>query len=123
MKKFVFISLGLLLAVSGCVPLIVGGSLATGCILGTDSAIGNIETEYRILWDLCKDKLEAMEAEIIYINESKGRIKAVVSENSVVIAIDVINPALQKLKVSARRYYIPKPHFAQKVFLRIIEGL
>jgi len=123
MKKHVFIALSLLLVVSGCVPLVIGGGLAAGYVLGADSAIGNIETEYRILWDLCKDKLEAMEAEIIYINESKGRIKAVISENSVMVAIDVINPKLQKLRVSARRCYVPKPHFAQKVFLRIIEGL
>ncbi|MFH1504276.1 MAG: hypothetical protein ABIH08_02665 [Candidatus Omnitrophota bacterium] len=122
MKKNVFIGLGLLL-ISGCVPLVVGAGLATGYTLSNDSAIGNIKGEYRILWDLCKDKMLFMEAEILSMDESKGIIKAVISENKIIVRIDVISPDVQKLRVSARKFLIPRPHFAQKVFLRIIEGL
>jgi hypothetical protein len=64
-----------------------------------------------------------MEAEIIVSNESKGVIKARISENDVTVSINTINSETQRLKVSARRFLLPKPQFAQKVFQKIVQDL
>ncbi len=123
MKKLI-LGLGIIIFLNGCmVPVIVGAGILTGYALGNDSAKGNIKTEYRLLWDMALDKLETMEAEILSTNESKGVIKARISENSVTMAINTVNSDTQRLTVSARRYLLPKPQFAQKVFFRIIEDL
>lgn len=110
---------------SGCIPLIAGAGagVVTGVVLSNDSAIGNIQEEYRAVWDTCVDELKDMDAEILETNESKGTIKAVVSDNKIIIKIDTITSRSQRLKVSARKLLLPKPQFAQKVFLKIVDSL
>lgn len=110
---------------SGCVPVIIGAGagLVTGFVLSNDSALGNVQEEYRSVWDACIDEFEDMEAEILEANESKGVIKAVVLDNKVAVKIDTINSQSQRLKVSARKCLLPKPQFAQKVFLKITNSL
>ncbi len=122
MKNNILLSLGFLLF-AGCIPVLIGAGVVTGYTLSSDAAYGNIKSEYRIIWDICLDKLETMEAEILHINESKGVIKARISENSVVIKINSVGLETQHLKVTARRLLMPRPQFAQKVFLKIIEDL
>jgi len=122
MKIVKFLGLSFFL-LTGCVPLLVGAGVVTGYTLSSDSATGNINSDYRELWDMCLDKLETMEAEFIYTNESKGVIKARVSENNVAIKINSSGQNTQRLRVSARRMLMPKPQFAQKIFLKIAEGL
>jgi len=122
MKNISLVSLAVLL-LTGCVPLLVGAGVVTGYALSSDSATGNVASEYRVLWDMCLDKLETMEAELVYSNESKGVIKARVSENAVIIKINTVSQSTQRLRVSARRTMMPKPQFAQKVFFKIVEDL
>jgi len=122
MKNISLVSLVVLL-LTGCVPLLVGAGVVTGYALSSDSATGNVASEYRVLWDMCLDKLETMEAELVYSNESKGVIKARVSENAVIIKINTVSQSTQRLRVSARRTMMPKPQFAQKVFFKIVEDL
>ncbi|MDD5195377.1 MAG: DUF3568 family protein [Candidatus Omnitrophica bacterium] len=124
MKRFYLsIAIVLLSLTGGCVPVLVGAGVVTGYSLSNDSATGNIRSSYRQLWDRCNKTLERMEGEIIEARESKGIIKARVSENAVTIKIDTINSETQRLKVSSRKYLMPKPQFAQKVFLKITEDL
>ncbi len=115
----------LFLSLTGCAPVLIGAGVGAvaGYTLSNDSAVGNLRTEYRQLWDLCIEKLESLEAEIVEANESKGIIRAVISENKVTIKIDTITSQTQRLRVSARKYLLPKPHFAQKIFLKITEEL
>ncbi len=122
MKRLVAFVFSFIL-LSGCVPVLIGAGVVTGYALSGDSAIGNVKAEYRILWDLSLDKLESMEAELLDSDESRGLIKARVAENDVTIRIKNINFETQRLKVSARKYLLPKPQFAQKLFLQIIEDL
>ena len=122
MKKII-LSVCILFLLGGCIPLIIGAGMVTGYSLSNDSAKGNVTTEYRLLWDLCLDKLQTMEAEILVTNESKGLIKARASENDLTISINTINAETQRLSVSARKYLLPKPQFAQKVFFKIVEDL
>ncbi len=121
--KRIFLSICVLLLTAGCIPVMIGAGVAAGYTLSGDSAIGNINSQYRVLWDICSEQLEAMEAEIIVSNESKGVIKARISENDVTVSINTINSETQRLKVSARRFLLPKPQFAQKVFQKIVQDL
>ncbi|MBN3039857.1 MAG: lipoprotein [Candidatus Omnitrophica bacterium] len=122
MKKSIFIILAALL-VSGCVPVLIGAGLLTGYTLSSDSAIGNVKTEYRELWDICLEKLEVLESEVLVSDESQGLLKARISDYDVNIKIKNISNDTQRLKVSARKLLLPKPQFAQKIFFKIIEDL
>ncbi len=109
---------------SGCVPVLVGTGVVCGYMLSNDSAVGEIKSDYRTLWDMSASVVKKLPyAEIIRLDESKGRIKAKVSEIDLVIKIDSIEPNLQRLKVSARKYLLPKPQYAQKVFFKIVKEL
>ncbi len=119
MKKIISLILGLAL-ISGCIPVLIGAGVVTGYSLSNATASGNVNVEYRVLWDLCLDKLEAMEAEIVVSNESKGAIKAKLSEHNIAVKIDSISTNTQRLKVSARQLLMPKAQFAQKIFLKIL---
>lgn len=122
MNKIILSGLSLFILI-GCVPLIIGAGIVTGYALSGDSASGNVKSEYRVLWDVCLDQLESAKAEILLSNESKGVLKALVSENRMVISIDTIDFENQRLKVSARKYLMPKLQFAQKFFFKVIQDL
>jgi len=112
-----------LCAAGACVPILVGTGVVAGYTLSNDSAIGEVKCDYRTLWDVTTDKLQNLKAEIIVSNESKGFIKAKVADNDVTVKIDTINSSMQKLKISARKYLLPKPQFAQKIFVKIVQDL
>ena len=122
MKKIIVLILGLSLT-AGCIPVLIGAGVVTGYSLSNATASGNVKVEYRVLWDLCLDKLETMEAEILVSNESRGVIKAKLSEHKIALKIDSISVDTQRLKVSARQLLMPKAQFAQQIFLKIISDL
>jgi len=122
MKKIISLALSLLL-ITGCIPVLIGVGLVTGYSLSGSTASGNVNAEYRVLWDLCLDGLETMEAEILTSNESRGVIKAKLSEHRIVLKINSISMETQRLKVSARQLLMPKAQFAQKIFLKLISDL
>lgn len=124
-KKIIYLSVALfsLCSISACVPILVGTGVVAGYTLSNDSAIGEVKCDYRTLWDVSMDKLQNLKSEISTSNESKGLIKAKVSDNDVTIKIDTISPSMQRLKISARKYLLPKPQFAQKIFVKIIQDL
>ncbi len=122
MKKIIGLILGLVLVV-GCIPVLIGAGIVTGYSLSNSTASGNVNVEYRVLWDICLDKLESMEAEILVSNESKGVIKANLSEHGIAVKISSISTDTQRLKVSARQLLMPKAQFAQKIFLKLISDL
>jgi hypothetical protein len=122
MQRLIVFCIGLVFTL-GCVPLLVGTGIVTGYVLSNDSAIGNVKIEYRTLWDLCIEKLQDMEAQILETNESKGIIKAKIYENNITIRIDSISSKTQRLKIAVRKYFLPQPQFAQKIFFKILEEL
>lgn len=108
----------------GCVPVLVGAGVATGYMVSNDSAAGNVTASYRDVWDITLDVLNAQEAEVISAVESRGMIKALLADDvGVTVKITTVDPDTQRVKVSARKCYLPKPEFAQKVFFKIINEL
>jgi hypothetical protein len=107
----------------GCVPLLIGTGAVVGYTISSDSAIGDVKTDYRTLWDVAVKNINEMKPETINTNESKGLIQAKISGYDVTVKINQITEGLQKFKVSARKYLLPKPYFAQKIFVKISEEL
>ncbi len=124
MKKF-FIYCSILCLLSGCLPILIGVGIAgvTGYAIVGDSAKGNVEGEYRELWDASLKTLKEMKAGVYLADESKGRIKARVNGYNVALKINIINPGIQRLKVSAQKLLLPKPQFAQEIFQNIVQAL
>ena len=109
------------LILTGCIPVLIGAGIVTGYTLSNDSASGNVQIDYHSLWESCFEKISAMQGEILITNASKGIIKARLSDNSVTLKIDTITSDMQRLTVSARKYLMPRPQFAQKIFFQIFE--
>lgn len=123
MKKTLVLILSAIL-ITGCFPVYLGAAAVTGYALGNDSAIGLIKISYRDLWDFCVDALTDPKIEIVYRKESDGIIKAETADGvDVSIKIDSMDAGQQQLKVSARKYMLPKPHEAQKIFTKIIKEI
>lgn len=121
MKKLFF--LAFFFVVSGCIPVLIGTGVVAGYTLSNDSASGEIKTEYRHLWDITLDTVKTMNPENLTSNESKGFIKAIISGYDVTIKINQISENLQKMKIAARKYLLPKPYFAQKIFVKIVDQI
>ena len=112
-----------LFVVSGCVPVILGAGVVTGYALSNDSAMGNINVGYHDLWVACKDILDYERADIIDAKESSGVIKAKISDVNFTLKIDSLSDDVQRLKISARKYLVPKPYVAQDIFAKIAKSL
>ena len=84
-----------------------------------NSAIGKVASDYQFLWANCLDTLKDANVEIINSDESAGIITAKIEANDLTITIIPIDLKTQTLKVTARKYLIPKPAVAQKIFLDI----
>jgi len=121
MKVNLLFPISILVILCGCVPVYIGVGAVGGYTLSNDSAYGNINVQYRDLWDVCIEKFELEGLEILKTNESKGIIKARMSDTRIAVKIDTISFGVQRLKISARKYLLPKPQIAQDFFLKIIK--
>ncbi len=123
MKKELIFLVGIFI-LSGCAPIILGTGIVSGYLLSGDSAAGEISCDYRTLWDTSLAVIKKIpQGEIIEADESKGRIKVKASGIDLVIKINSLDEKTQYLKVAARKYLLPKPYYAQKIFFKIVKEL
>jgi len=114
--------LPLLLSLSGCILLIAGGAATGGYALSTDSAEGIIDSPYDEVWEAAVTVFE--DDGIIELQDEKhGRLEAEVDSIDMKVQIDAIGKESTKLKVTARKYMMPKAKQAEKEFVRISELL
>lgn len=111
------------LGFTGCIPALIGTGVVAGYSLSNDSAVGTVRISYRKLWDIALSQVEYMRGEKVDADESKGTIKADINGYEVVIRIDTLTNNDQRLRVKARKFMLPKPEFAQNIFVKIIRGL
>ncbi len=122
-EKILCLGVVFLFLFSGCVPVLIGAGAVGGYALGADSATGRVSVGYPQLWNLCLEVLQEKDAEILTINQARGHIKAVVFEHAVTVRINSITTSTQRLRVAARRYFMPRPQFAQEIFFTIVDEL
>lgn len=108
---------------SGCVSVLIGTGIVAGFGLSNDAAAGNVSVGYNRLWNTCLDVFQVEGLEIVSSKESDGLIKAASDNYKYAVKISSLDQDTQRLKISARKYLIPKPYKAQDIFMKIVQEL
>lgn len=125
MRKAVFALLLiplLIVNLSGCVPLIVGGALgaAGAYAVSKDTIQGETDKPYDSLWEAAV-AVSKIRGTIKQEDSSKGYIELQADASKVYIRLIRLTQATTRLKVSARKYHMPNISLAQEIFLKIEE--
>jgi hypothetical protein len=123
-NKFIkLLVLPLLISLTGCIYLVVGGIGAVGgYIVSPDTVEGITENDTTSVWDSAMEVVSFM-GTITEEHEDGGMILAKINKASVTINILALNQATVKITVKARKFYLPKISVAQDVFLKIMNQL
>lgn len=121
-NKTLFLALGILLAVSGCAPLIVGGAVGAvgGYATSRDTIQGETDKSYDSLWDSALT-VSKIRGQIKYEDMAKGYIELEAESSKVYIRLIRLTAATTRLRVSARKYHFPNLGLAQDIFVKIME--
>lgn len=122
----------------GCIPLAVGGGLVGGYIVSPDTVEGLSDEDEDVIWDTALEIVgimgkikEKYDSNDIFSEKkdkqfegfSEGRMFiAVVQGAKVVVTVSPENEKT-KLRVKARKTFIPKVSVAQEVFSKIMSRL
>lgn len=115
--------LPLLLSLTGCIYLVVGGVGALGgYIVSPDTVEGLTDNDEVAVWDAAVEILSIM-GTIEEEQEDAGIIFGKVNGANVTITILPVNQATVKLSVKSRKHYLPKISVSQDVFVKIMGQL
>ena len=108
------------LTASGCVYLVVGsiGALG-GYIISPDTVEGIVHTDEKELWDKANSVLAIM-GSIEEVNEEGGVILAKVAGAKVSVVMLPYDKDSMKIRVKARKAFLPKISTAQDVYVKIM---
>jgi hypothetical protein len=113
----------LLLYISGCVPLIIGGAVGAvgGYAISKDTIQGDTDKPYDSLWNsaliVCKNRGIVREEDSL-----RGYIQADIENSRVVIRLIRLTQESNRIKIQARnKYRFPNLNLAQDLFVKIIE--
>ena len=113
----------ILLALNGCIYLVVGGIGAVGgYIVSPDTVEGLTENDKETVWDGTIDIVSIM-GTIQEQSENGGILIAKISGAVVTVTITTLNDSTVGLSVKARKAYLPKISIAQDVFVKIMSHL
>lgn len=124
-KRFGFFSiLGLLLlSLSGCFFLVVGGVGALGGYAVTrDTIQGEYDAKYSAAWSAALGAC-SMLGTVSGRDQSKGTIDALVDRAKVKIEVTQLTPEAIRIKVKARKGIFPRLGTAEKVFVKTVQQL
>lgn len=114
----------LLMNMTGCVPLIVGG-VAAGVVgayaVSKDTIEGDTDKPYNRVWNSALTAAK-IAGTIKQENKQKGCIDLVEGANSINIKVIRLTRTVVRLKVTARKHYLPNIKLAEDIFVKIIEG-
>jgi hypothetical protein len=125
MKKmaafYVLISF-LFVSMTGCAPLIVGAVVGGvgGYAISKDTMQGESDTPYDTLWDAA-ERIAKIRGKLKREDMTRGVIDLEVDASRVTIQLVRLTRATTRLKVSARKYYMPNLKLAQDIFMKIME--
>ena len=114
----------ILISLAGCLaPVILGG--AVGALGGYAISKDTIESETDIpYWNLWNSAVEVakLRGAISQEDSQKGCLKMKVEANDVWIRLVRLTRATTRVRVKARRYYLPNLSLAEDIFVKIMEG-
>ena len=105
---------------TGCVYLVVGGIGALGgYVISPDTVEGIAAVDEMELWDTSVEILSIM-GTVTETQEEGGIILATVAGSKVSVVILPHDEELMKIRIKARKNYIPKISTAQEVYIKIM---
>ena len=122
-KKFIktLLTFLLLLSLSGCVWLVVGGVGALGgYVISPDTIEGVSRMPQGELWDASGKVLSIM-GTIEEKNRDAGEIKALIQGAKITVTLTPLNKSTTTVRVKARKAFLPKIALAQDVYIKILE--
>lgn len=122
MKLWVFI-LFCLFIFSGCVPLLIGVGAVGGYAISKDTLQAEIDARFSDTYRASEDVLLEMDAEMKYQDSHAGRLEASLSGSLVKIRIESLTDSAQRIRVSARKMFLPDMNLANRILVKIIKKL
>ncbi|MDD4980138.1 MAG: hypothetical protein PHC54_02545 [Candidatus Omnitrophica bacterium] len=121
-KTALFLLPCILLVISGCAPLIVGGAVGAvgGHASSRDTIQGETDKSYDSLWASALT-ISKIRGQIKYEDMAKGYIELEAESSKVYIRLIRLTATTTRLKVSARKYHFPNLELAQDIFVKIME--
>lgn len=125
MKKAIlsfFITAFIFMNICGCAPLIIGGAAgALGAYaVGKDTIQGDTDKSYEALWNSAV-RVARARGTLKQEDASKGYIEMEDNASRVYIRLLRLTRATVRIRVSARKYYLPNAELAQDMFVKIME--
>jgi hypothetical protein len=112
----------LFMSITGCAPLLVGAVVGGvgGYAISKDTMQGESDTPYDTLWDAA-ERVGKIRGKLKREDMSRGTIELEADASRVTIQLVRLTRATTRLKVSARKYYMPNLKLAQDIFMKIME--
>ncbi|GEM_PF-3287655 len=124
MNKFLVSAiLVICLFTSGCVPLIIGGvGVLGGYAISRDTIAAESSRSIEDIWKAAKDVLPVMGI-IKSSNEDTKTIEANIYSSVVIVRVEKLTEATNRLRVKARKFMMPNIGLAEKIFVKIMQRL
>ena len=112
----------LLLGISGCAPLIIGSAVGAlgGYAISRDTVQGETDIEYDRLWNAVVT-VARIKGTIKSEDYTRGCLTAESESSKVWVRLIRLTKATTRLRVSARKYYLPNLNLAEDLFVKIME--
>ena len=122
-RAFFYLLLPLvLLNISGCAPLIVGGAVGAlgGYAISKDTIAADTDKPYDLLWNSAVT-LARYRGTVKEEDATRGYIQMEAESSLVWIRLIRLTRATTRLRVSARKHHLPNITLAQDILIKIIE--
>jgi len=117
-KKIIMIPI--LLSLSGCVYLVIGGIGALGgYVISPDTIEGLSNNDDLTVWDSALEVTTIMGA-VEESSEDAGIIISMIGGSKVTISITRLSEGTTRLRVKARKHHLPKIQVAQDIYVKIM---
>lgn len=125
MKKasvLLFILLSIFLFLSGCASLIIGGAAGAlgGYAISKDTIQGETDKSFNALWNSAL-LVSRIRGSIKQEDAAKGYIELESDGSRVWIKLTRLTRSTTRIRVSARKFHLPKIDLAQEIYAKIIE--
>jgi len=122
-RLLVIFLMPIIFSFSGCIYLVVGGIGALGgYIVSPDTVEGLTENDKDTAWDAAKEIVQIM-GHVDNEMEDGGLIVATIAGAKVEVLVSTLTESAVRIRVKARKNYLPKISLAQDVFVKIMSYL